>query len=183
MASCTQAHLTLTSRQKDKRYISCLLRFEERDTYQRINILRYIFLDIYIFGICLKTKKLVQIVLETNRRERFFVVNAIFQTAPRVLCIRAVIETQAFSLISCSSERAVVISNRHMIHSHVKLSSMNIRMKQAPVHVLKFTELSLYVKCSCSCFAFIIQYGAMFFFSSLKVRIFSVGFCDQRQCY
>lgn len=50
-----KAHLSLTTK---KTYIRCL-RSEERETYYRITILKYIYLDIYIFGwfwfgLCLK---------------------------------------------------------------------------------------------------------------------------------
>lgn len=74
--------------------------------------------------------------------------NMIFRLAPRVLCIRAVIETQAFLLISCSELHCDQQVDRHTCNLLSMIIRCVQRMKQAHVHVLIFTELSLYVKCS-----------------------------------
>lgn len=66
------------------------------------DILENKYFEIYsLISIFLDDVTLIWIVLETNQKEAFDV-NTIFRLAPQLLCIRAVIETQAFLLISCS---------------------------------------------------------------------------------
>lgn len=62
-----------------------------------------------------------------------------------------------FLLISCSElhQNFVVTVSRHSCNLFSMIIRCSQMMKQAYVHVLIFTELSLYVKCSRCCFAFI----------------------------
>lgn len=131
-------------KEKKNRYIWC------GEEWERINILKYILRYLY-FWWCRS-----DLGCAWNKSDRGFDVKAIFGLAPRLLCAGAVIETQAFLLIGCSE-----LHQNFWVTVHGRtcnLFSMIIRciqrMKQAYVHVLIFTELSLYVKCSLGCFAF-----------------------------
>lgn len=136
---------TSFTKKKKNRYIWC------GEEWERINILKYILRYLY-FWWCRS-----DLGCAWNKSDRGFDVKAIFGLAPRLLCTGAVIETQAFLLVGCSE-----LHQNFWVTVHGRtcnLFSMIIRciqrMKQAYVHVLIFTELSLYVKCSLGCFAFI----------------------------
>lgn len=80
-----------------ERHIWCLLRsWRMRDMLEN-KYFEICTLDIYIFGWCNS-----DFVCAWNKSERGFDVNVIFRLAPRLLCIRAVTETQALLLIGCS---------------------------------------------------------------------------------
>lgn len=125
-----------------RNYIWCLFKFEEGETWQRINIFKYILRYLYFwmisfwFGLCLK---------QIRRRLWMWSLDGLHGRVVQQL-------VEAFGLTGCSE-----LQRRHFTADpRIKawLSGAFRGWSRARVHVLIVTELTLYVQCSPGCFAF-----------------------------
>lgn len=96
------------------------------------------------------------------------------ETCSTTVFEQAVIEMQELPVISCSElDCGHCLSLITVVQRTSNLSCMIIRcihrMKQAYVHVLIFTELTLCFECSLSCFAFIQYKKGGFFFMNASI--------------
>lgn len=87
---------------------------------------------------------------------------------------------EAFWIVGCSKLRRHHVQNYPPFHILSMIIRCVQRMKQAHVHVLILTELSLYAKCSPACLAFInikdFFFSFFFLFFSWNTQICSVVF-------